>query len=251
MQNLYSEKYTTNDVELDVNEKLSITEILKLMQRTTFSHSQLIGLDHKTMIDRDNAFWVITKMKVVCNNSIGANQKLTLKTWTRTPQAVRFVRDLQIKEKNKILVKGVSEWCCLDYKTRTLRRSNFIQYPDLQMVETKENNLPFSNLKVEVDKKDFVYTKTIMPTDIDVNLHTNNLKYHVIALDALSLKDLQNKTIKQYEVYFVNESKLSDKIDVYKKRIKNLTYIEGKCEDKTIFRVCIKFANKQIKKKMI
>jgi len=245
MQNLYSEKYTTNDVELDVNEKLSITEILKLMQRTTFSHSQLIGLDHQTMIDRDNAFWVITKMKVVCNNSIGANQKLTLKTWTRKPQAVRFLRDLQIKQKNKILVKGVSEWCCLDYKTRALRRSNSIKYPDLQMVETKENNLTFTNLKVDVTKKDFVYTKTIMPTDIDVNLHTNNLKYNVIALDALSLDNLQNKTIKEYEVYFVNESKHGDKIDVYKKQVKNLTYIEGKCEDITIFKVIIKFNKKR------
>lgn len=245
MQNLYSEKYTTNDVELDVNEKLSVTEILKLMQRTTFSHSQLIGLDHQTMIDRDNAFWVITKMKVVCNNSIGANQKLTLKTWTRKPQAVRFLRDLQIKQKNKILVKGVSEWCCLDYKTRTLRRSNSIKYPDLQMVETKENNLTFTNLNADVTKKDFVYTKTIMPTEIDVNLHTNNLKYNVIALDALSLNDLQNKTIKEYEVYFVNESKLGDKIDVYKKQVKNLTYIEGKREDTTIFKVVIKFNKKR------
>ena len=245
MQNLYSEKYTTNDVELDVNEKLSITEILKLMQRTTFSHSQLIGLDHQKMIDRDNAFWVITKMKVVCNNSIGANQKLTLKTWTRKPQAVRFLRDLQIKQKNKILVKGVSEWCCLDCKTRALRRSNSIEYPDLQMTETKENNLTFTNLKVDVTKKDFVYTKTIMPTDIDVNLHTNNLKYNVIALDALSLNDLQNKTIKEYEVYFVNESKQGDKIDVYKKQVKNITYIEGKCEDTTIFKVIIKFNKKR------
>ena len=215
------------------------------MQRTTFSHSQLIGLDHQTMIDRDNAFWVITKMKVVCNNSIGANQKLTLKTWTRKPQTVRFLRDLQIKQKNKILVKGVSEWCCLDYKTRTLRRSNSIKYPDLQMVETKENNLMFTNLKVDVTKKDFVYTKTIMPTDIDVNLHTNNLKYNVIALDALSLNDLQNKTIKEYEVYFVNESKLGDKIDVYKKQVKNLTYIEGKRGDITIFKVVIKFNKKR------
>ena len=245
MQNLYSEKYTTNDVELDVNEKLSITEILKLMQRTTFSHSQLIGLDHQTMIDRDNAFWVITKMKVVCNNSIGANQKLTLKTWTRKPQAVRFLRDLQIKQKNKILVKGVSEWCCLDYKTRTLRRSNSIKYPDLQMEETTESNLNFTNLKVNVDKKDFVYNKTIMPTDIDVNLHTNNLKYNIIALDAFSLNDLQNKIIKEYEIYFVNETKLGERIDVYKKKIKDLFYIEGKREDVTIFRVVIKFAKKK------
>jgi len=245
MQNLYLEKYITNDVELDVNEKLSVIEILKLMQRVTFSHSQLIGLDHQTMIDRDNAFWVITKMKVVCNNPIGANQKLTLKTWTRKPQAVRFLRDLQIKQKNKILVKGVSEWCCLDYKTRTLRRSNSIKYPDLQMEETTESNLNFTNLKVNVDKKDFVYNKTIMPTDIDVNLHTNNLKYNIIALDAFSLNDLQNKIIKEYEIYFVNETKLGERIDVYKKKIKDLFYIEGKREDVTIFRVVIKFAKKK------
>ena len=245
MKNLYLEKHTTNDVELDVKEKLSITEILKLLQRVTFSHSQLIGLDHQTMIDRDNAFWVITKMKIICNHSIGANQKLTLRTWTRFPQVVRFLRDLQIKEKNKILVNGVSERCCLDYNTRKLRRSNSIKYPDLQMVETKENKLTFSNLKVDVTKKDFVYTKTIMPTDIDVNLHTNNLKYNVIALDALSLNDLQNKTIKEYEVYFVNESKLGDKIDVYKKQVKNLTYIEGRREESTIFKVIIKFNKKR------
>ena len=104
MKNLYLEKYTTNDVEMDVNEKLSITEILKLMQRATFSHSHLIGLDHQTMIDRDSAFWVITKMKIVCLHPIGANQKLTLRTWTRKPQVVRFLRDLQIKDKNKFLL---------------------------------------------------------------------------------------------------------------------------------------------------
>ena len=242
MKNIHAEKYVTNDVEMDVNERMSIQDILKLMQRVTFTHSCKIGLDHQTMIDRDNAFWVITKMKIVCNHSIASNQKLTLKTWTRTPQAVRFLRDLQIKEKNKTMVKGISEWCCLDYKARTLRRSNSIKYPNLEMTETKNNNLTFTNLKVEIENKDFVYTRTIMPTDIDVNLHTNNLKYSNIALDALSLDDLQSKTIKEYEIYFVNETKLGDKIDVFKKTINGYCYIEGKCEQQSVFRVVIKFS---------
>ena len=241
MKNLHLEKYVTNDVELDVNEKVSVIDILKLMQRVTFTHSKILGLDHQTMIDRDNAFWVITKMKFVLNHPICADQKLTLKTWTHTPQAVRFVRDLQIKSKNKLMVSGKSEWCCLDCNTRTLRRSSSIKYPELEMVETKENNITFSNLKEEVSNKNFVYTKTIMPTDIDVNLHTNNLKYNVMALDALTLNDLQNKTIKEYEIYFVNESKIGDKINIYKKKVKNLTYIEGKRKETTIFRAVIKF----------
>lgn len=244
MKNLHLEKYITNDVEIDVNEKVSTVDILKLLQRVTFTHSKILGLDHQTMIDRDNAFWVITKMKYVLRNPIDADQKLTLKTWTHAPQAVRFVRDLQIKSKNKVMVSGRSEWCCLDYKTRTLRRSSSIKYPELDMVETKENNITFTNLKVDVDKKDFVYTRTIMPTDIDVNLHTNNLKYNIMALDALSLEDLQNKKIKEYEIYFVNESRINEKINIFKKKVRGLTYIEGKREDTTIFRVIVKFAKK-------
>lgn len=244
MKNVHIEKYITNDVEVDINENVSPLNILKLLQRVTFAHSKVLGLDHQTMIDRDNAFWVITKIKYVLRNPICANQKITLKTWTHTPQSVRFVRDIQIKQKNKVMVSGRSEWCCLDYSTRTLRRSNSIKYPDLEMVETQENKLTFTNLKVEVDKKDFVYTKTVMPTDIDLNLHTNNLKYNIMALDALRLEDLQNKIIKEYEIYFVNESKIGEKIDVYKKKVKNLTFIEGKREKTTIFRSVIKFAKK-------
>lgn len=241
MKNLHSEKYITNDTELDVNEKISTFEILKLMQKVTFAHSQTLGLDHQTIINRDSAFWVITKMKFILNHPISANQKITLKTWTHVPQAVRFLRDIQIKDKNKLMIKGRSEWCCLDYKTRTLRRANSIQYPDLEMVETKSNNINFSNLKLDVNEKDYVYTRTIMPTDIDVNLHTNNLKYTNIALDALTFDELRDYLIKEYEIYFVNETKLGDKIDVYKKKIKNLHYIEGRCVDKIVFRVIIKY----------
>ena len=85
----------------------------------------------------------------------------------------------------------------------------------------------------------------ILPTDIDVNLHTKNLKYTNFAIETLSLDDLKSKIIKEYEIYFVNESHQGDKIDVYKKKVKNYYYIEGRILDKTIFKVVIKFAKKK------
>ena len=116
MQNLYSEKYITNDVELDVNEKLSVIEILKLMQRVTFSHSQLIGLDHQTMIDRDNAFWVITKIKVVYGS--GATADLALLYECKA--IIRVLRGLsdydyevQIQQVNKEISNGQINTVCL------------------------------------------------------------------------------------------------------------------------------------------
>jgi len=246
MKNTYQEYYIPNDNELDLNENISVFDVLKMLQRVTFSHSNIINLDHKTMIEKSNAFWVVTKMKYVLNSPIKANEKVLLKTWTQTPSSVRFLRDIQIKKSNKVLVKALSEWCCLDFSTNAIRRSSSICYPDLEMIKTNSNNLKFTNTRIEVCEKDFVYTRTIRATDIDVNNHTNNLKYTNIAMDAFSVKELKNKFIKEYEIYFVNQSYEGDEINVYKKKVGNLFYIEGKVQEKTIFKVVLKL--KEIKK---
>lgn len=245
MKNLHTEYYLPNDNELDFNENISAFDVLKMLQRVTFSHSNKLKLDHKTMLEKSNAFWVITKMKYILNSPIKANEKVLLKTWTQPPQTVRFLRDIQIKKSNKILIKAVSEWCCLDYTSKTIRRSNSINYPDLEMVKMGSNNLNFINPKIQVSEKDYVYTREIKLTDIDLNLHTNNLKYTNIALDAFSVAEIKDKFIKEYEIYFVSQSYEGDRIDVYKKKVKNIYYVEGKIENKTIFKVVLKLKNKK------
>ena len=66
-----------------------------------------------------------------------------------------------------------------------------------------------------------------------------------MVIDAFTVEELKQIDIKEYEIYFVNESYIGDKIDVYKKKIKNYFYIEGKVEDKTIFKSVIKFKKKK------
>jgi acyl-ACP thioesterase len=122
---------------------------------------------------------------------------------------------------------------------------NSIHYPELKMEKNKNLDLKFTNMKESVEEKDFVYSKTIRSMDIDLNDHTNNLRYNFMAIDAFSVEELKSFNIKEYEIYFVNESYWGDKIDVYKKRIKNYYYIEGKNQDKTIFRSVIKFKKKE------
>lgn len=239
MKNYHSLKYLASDLDTDINQNLSCLNILKMFLRVTFAHSYAIELDHNTMLKRDNAFWVLTKMKYVLSHPIGVNQKLELKTWAHKPQAVRFVREYTIKNKNQICVQGLSEWCCLDSSTRALRKSSTIKYPNLKMKEKNTNNLSFSNLKLDVNKENFVYTKTIQSTDIDENLHTNNLQYSIMALNALTLEEL-NSQIAEYEIYFACETQIGDKIDIFKIVKDNTIYVVGKTEDKTIFRTVIK-----------
>ena len=56
MKNLHVEKILIDDTNVDFNMKVPSNEIIRLLQVSTFNHSQLIGLDHKTMEQKSQAF---------------------------------------------------------------------------------------------------------------------------------------------------------------------------------------------------
>ncbi len=220
MKNWHSEKLVINDTNIDSSEKVPVFELLRMFQIATFNHSQEIELDHDTMLKKSNAFWVVTKMKLVLNKDILSQEKVSVTTWTHELGTVRALRDCVFKSGNLVKAKGTAEWCCLDAETRRLRKLSSIVYPELKMEKTKNNKTTFTNLREDVCEKDFVYKKRIMSTDIDLNNHTNNLIYNRIALDAFTVKELKQMQIKEYEIYFVNESSEGDEIDVFRKKVK-------------------------------
>ena len=205
MKNWHTEKLVIDDTNVDFNLKVPVTELMKLFEVATFKHSQVMGLDHVSMEKNSNAFWVVTKMKVVPLKTILTGEKISVTTWTHELGTARALRDCVIKSKNTTKAKFTAEWCCLDLETRKLRRMNTICYPELEMEKTKNLKTEFTNLKQEVEEKDFVYSRTIRSTDIDVNNHTNNLKYNFMAIDSFSVDELKLIDIKEYEIYFVNE----------------------------------------------
>ena len=180
-------------------------------------------------------------MKLFLKSPITAGEKVKVKTWTLQPGLIRVDRNMSIKSGNTTKCKFTSEWCVLDMETHKVKKLSALEYPDMDMQDTTEIKANYTNLRLPVQEKDYVYTKTIRASDLDLNLHTNNLKYNIIALDTFSLDELKGMQIKEWEIYFVNESHEGDKIDVYRVKYKNYYYIEGRVADKTIFRVVIKF----------
>ena len=236
MENLHSEKHIINDSQLDVCNKASLYEIIKMIQTATYNHSQKINLGHDQMLEHSNAFWVITKLKLKLNANINSQDKVTVSTWTRPLSLIRAIRDSEIKCKNRVLVKAVAEWCCLDYDTKSIRKLNSINYPELKMQKTKFHNIDFCKFS-EAENMEHVYTKQILASDLDVNMHTNNLKYVNMALDAFSADEIIEFNIKEFEIHFINQSYFGDEIKIYKLKNKKHFTIVGKVDDKTIFKV--------------
>ena len=236
MKNYHSEKLTINDSQQDLCNKVSIYEIVKMIQMATYNHSQKINLGHVEMLEHSNAFWVITKLKLKLEANINPQDKVMVSTWTRPLSLIRAVRDSAIKCKNKVLVKAVAEWCCLDCETKSIRKLNSIKYPELEMQKTKFHNIDFCKFS-EADNMEQVYTKQILASDIDVNMHTNNLKYVNMAMDVFTPEELRELLITEFEIHFINQSYFGDEIKIYKLKNKKQFTIVVKVGEKTIFKV--------------
>lgn len=241
MKNCFTQKFVIDETQCDALKVVPITELFRLAEICAFTHADMIGLDHDSMENKSGAFWVVSKMKLFLNGAITVGDKVKIKTWTMPPSLIRADRNITIKVGNSTKCKFSTEWCALDMTTHKVRKLSTINYPELEMAETAEIKADYTNLRLPVSEKDYVYTKTIRATDLDLNFHTNNLKYNFIALDAFSMDELKAIKFKEWEIYFVNESHEGDQIEVFKQKQKNCYYIEGKVADKTIFRVVAKF----------
>ncbi len=242
MKNVYIDKVVTDSTSVDFTYNMPIYEAVRLAMRVALSHAEQIGLGHEIMEQKSNAFWIITKLKMFINNDIKSGQKLSLKTWCHVPELARCKRDYNIKMGGKLMAKGSMEWCCLDMDTHKVRKISSINYPDVEIQEYENVEPNYTNLREEVTTKDYIYTYTVRSTDIDMNKHTNNLKYNFMTINAFTVEELNKIKIKEYELYFVNESHEGDKIDIYRKRIKKYYYVVGKIEDKVIFKSVLKFS---------
>ena len=77
MKNWHVEKIHIDDTNIDFNKNVSIPELIKFFEIATFNHSHIMGLDHVSMQEKNSAFWVVTKMKLVIKKPIKTNSLIS------------------------------------------------------------------------------------------------------------------------------------------------------------------------------
>ena len=210
---------------------------MTILQDLATAHSYDMGVDHKTILENSNAFWVLSRVKFKINDNIKNNSKVYLKTWPLKPTGIRFIRDFSFKQNKKSVIVAKSEWCVLDATTFSIRKLDSINYPkDLKHIENGVKDIEFSKEKFLISDSNFCYDYKVVLTDIDCNNHTNNVAYARMALNAFEINEFKNYNFSNFEIKFINQSFYGNTIKIYKKQINSTTvYIEGWFEDKKIF----------------
>lgn len=236
MKNYISYNLNATSSMVDNNHNLRFDSILTTFQDLATLHATEMGLSFVDLKAQSNAFWVLSKIRFKLNGFIRQNDVVCCKSWPLNPTAYRFIREFKLSA-GVASVLGSSEWCLLDCDTISLRKFSTVNYPNaLIHIDEKSGAGDFLRLKEEISASDYNYTYKAKFTDIDCNNHVNNVSYAKMALNAFSPQEFEDYNFSEFEIQFVSQSYFGDEIKIYKKKTDFGVYVEGKLEDKTIFK---------------
>ncbi len=236
MNNTYKIDYKVKYSEVDSNYRMRLDYIVTHFQDITGLHSTEMEVDGKTLLEKSNAFWVLTKFKLRIHRFPEFDESVEIETWPTVAKGVRFGRDYVIGKDGTPLISGTSDWCTLDYETRKPRRVDSIHYPHtMPHREDRSDAGEILRIRESVEDADINHKYRSSFVDIDTNKHTNNIAYLRMILNCFTPEEFNELPLDELQISFLSQTFYGDEITIYKKKTDYGFYIEGQCKETSVF----------------
>jgi medium-chain acyl-[acyl-carrier-protein] hydrolase len=231
----YSEKHFVKSYETDINANLKLFAFMNYAQEIAGRQADALGFGYDNLIGEGVA-WVLSRLHIKFLRIPKWRESISLKTWHKGGDRLFWYRDYEATdESGEVIIRATSSWVIININTRRMHRIESLG--DTSTIYEEDALLEHAQ-KIQVPHSmEYVYTKKVSFSDIDINQHTNNAKYVEWALDALDPDFAADMKVTDMYINFNLESRLNDKVDISRSIEENVVTIEGKKEDSSIFSV--------------
>lgn len=252
MNNYYAEKFEVDYGKVDILTRIRIDHILELFQAVAIKHCKELGMGYYELNEKDNAFWVLSKIKVELGENLPKwGDTINVVTYPNEPKFVKFLRNYYIETASgERPVKAVADWCVLERGSNKIKRASDLSCYPINLMHTREvviepDYFKFNESLVESGKK--VISKKVLLSDLDSNLHMNNVNYARLVLDAIKPSEYLKKYIAEFELQYVSQVYAGDTILVKRVKVKDEIIVFGKVKgtEKLAFRARVKLAKRK------
>ena len=215
----YTNEFTVDIDRCGPNERLGVIGTFNILQALATSHAYQLGIGAFDTWDR-GGYWVVTNTQVEFYNDVNLYETIVGETWPMETddKAFKMYRSYTIKHKKDLVAKAKSEWVVLSTKNNMpvpFKESGFPKnFKYCKDIAIEEEPTKFVNDFVEEDK---VGEYVIQVTDLDLAIHTNNVKYVQIILNTFTLDEMTKKKVKSFEIKYASSCLLGEKIRIYRK----------------------------------
>jgi len=206
-------RYRLHTYETDTHGNMSITALFNYLQDIASAHAAMLHFG-KDDLEKNNRFWVLSRIYAEMDYMPGWDSEVIITTWPRGVDGIFAIRDFEIATVEGERIGGAtSAWLMVDRSSRRPQR------PDELLVNLGEELPPEMSVgrnpakihpaeKAEYSSLPF----TVRYSDLDINMHVNNVRYIQWALDAYPLDFRMNNEMGSVEVNYISESLPGDEV---------------------------------------
>lgn len=212
-QPYWTDTYRIRSYWVDANQRAKVTAILNFFQESAWHHAEHLGVGFEAFLSRQ-LIWVLSRLQVRFYRMPHWGDEIHLRTWPSGRDRLFCYRDFQvISPGEEILCEGTSTWFAVDIAKRHPQPT--VRYFDLPLPERMTPlwehwapKLPPAGGKAVEDHH------RVSWYDLDVNQHTNNVRYVEWMLDSLPDDFPEQHRLTELQINFVAESTRGEEIAV-------------------------------------
>ncbi len=223
-QTIFTLPQTVKTHEVDLYRTMTVPTMLNGFQEVATRHANHLGFGFFDLI-KANRIWALSRLHVEINTYPQWLDDVEFKTWTNGVAGIFANRNWELIHNGEVMVKAFSDWLVLDMQTRRPQRIDWEDFaektiPDVATVNKTKKLKPADDFEVlgEVN---------IVPSQMDMNGHVNNVFYLTWILDCLGMEWTAKYEAEVIDLNYMKEIRSTvEKVEVLANA------------DKTLFSVC-------------
>jgi medium-chain acyl-[acyl-carrier-protein] hydrolase len=211
----YEKKYMVHVYETGPGGKLNLSSLFNYLQDIASDHAIRLGFGRDDLM-RENRFWVLSRIYAVITGLPEWEDSVIVKTWPNGTDRLFALRNFEVTYPDgRHIASATSSWLILDRTTRKVQRPDTILSKFYSSLQPNQSPLRYA-LKLEPsEEQNFTSTAyRIKVSDLDINLHTNNVRYLAWVSDCYNLDFVLKNVPRSVEINYLAESQFDEDIVV-------------------------------------
>jgi len=211
---IYTHDWEIDFTQCNPNGYLKYTDLCNILQLTAGYHAEMGGISFTDMQEFHQA-WVLSRMRVEIIKLPKWRDTVTVKTWIISLENSRSVRALEMYIGNTKIIGCETFWAVFNTQ---LRRPEALALPHEHFIKYIEDYSTSERVKKInlVESIQSLHNHKVVISDLDIVNHVNNVKYLEWCLDTAEPELILQQKIKAFDMNFMKELMLSDKVIIEK-----------------------------------